>query len=247
MDNVEKIIQAVTDAFSEWLESLCHPYLTCAKIVSDENSPRDRISKSLRIWGISFLLSLILQLPLYRLTGIDWKDAQFHSSNLVIALLVLFLNGSMTHLALRMFKIRSKLEDTLAIYTVIVGCFAPFLAILSYPETLQKLLLLQHVRQENLGLIAAVGRFFNTENTDANSYFDQVTSGAGEIAVISNLLLLTTFTNVISIHYQIDKYRVSSAIVMSAVFVLPLILILTSMNLLVQYVAINPTPFLAPH
>src|SRR5262249_23146947 len=161
------------------------------------------------------------------------------SSNLVIALFVLFLNGTMTHLALRLFKIRSKLEDTLAIYTVIVGCFAPLLAILSYPDNLQTLLLLQHVRQQNLAPIDAFIRFY-TESAEVNSYFDQVASVVREIADTSSLLLLTAFTNVISIHYKIDKYRAASAIVLSAVLVVPLIWILTNMNMFVQYVAINP-------
>ena len=239
MDNLVKIIQAMTDAVFEWFDCLSHPYQTCDQVVSEEVSARDKIAKSLRLWGTAFAISLILQLPLYRFAGIDWKDMQFNLSNVVLVLLILLLTLSVIHLGLRAYRIDSKLPDTVAIYAVMVGCFSPLVVILQYPSNINLLLQIQHAKHESLDLYGTIAYVLKGVATPGESYFDILASVSSGLLPFVSFLLIAALVNRISAHYQVDKYKVASSVAMSMMLITFPVIFLAALLMFAMYVAIT--------
>jgi hypothetical protein len=238
MDNLQKVFQSIVGLFLEWFDCLRHPYSTCETILSQDISSSDKLSKSLRIWLTSFVLSIILQMPIYQLTGIDWKNLTFHLPNMLVFLVTLFAIGSVMHIGLKLRKIPSDLTDTLVIYTVIMACFAPLLILSVYPAQVKTFAYIQTVKRTNSSIQDAFVNFI-ADAALRPSYVDYVNAISLPLIFFLIMLSLSMIINLVSCHYKVEKYRVTSAIIMSAIFMVPISLALNVLTTFVIYVAVK--------
>jgi hypothetical protein len=231
-----EFIQNIANAVLEWFQCLCHPILTCQAILRADISPNEKMIKSLRIWVTAAFISLLVQVPLYSFSGIIEKDVGFYSTNELLLVLLLFLNGFMIHLGLKIYKVRSELADTFAINTVFAGCFSPLFTILLYPVNMRFLLTIQEAKhsKSSLGdIIAKAG------NSSGQSFLDIASSGVITVAGCLSLFLASALITVISYHYGVSKYRAACAATLGSAVLNPIpMMILGALQAFAIYVSI---------
>jgi hypothetical protein len=153
------------------------------------------------------LISIALQIPLYRLVGIDWKDIGFVLPYTILQLGIVILFGSSLHLGLRFRKVASELIETIAIVTVMTAAFAPFFVIINYPSAVKIFSLIQEAKRSNAPLndiIAGVWRGLQS----GNSVMDNIQGAANAFNATVSVLVGAMIAKAITKHYRADKYNV---------------------------------------
>ena len=132
--------ELVINEFVQWLDCIRKPNETAQRILDSSRSDNEKIARALRMWLLVFSITLILQLPMYAFVGIDVADFGFHLPNFLFELMVMMVIGASMHAGLRILKCPSVFSDTLVMYTVAVGSFAPFSVLLLYPAKIEFLM-----------------------------------------------------------------------------------------------------------
>jgi hypothetical protein len=209
-----------------WLNGIRHPFMTCQSILDQDISDNDKLRHAMRLWLVASVIGLIMQLPAYRLFGIELSNIAFHLPN-CLYLLVMFLSTmGIIHLGLRMYKIHSDFTDTLVMYSVLVGCFSPVITILFYPQLIELISTLREVKSLNLDFEFLVKEFisnYNYENFSAKPVTIQIywpIASSINFAVYATLLVM--FGRLVSVRYSTEKYRVLSAIGFSLSILFPI-------------------------
>ena len=154
-EDLAKGFEALLDSLLEWLDTCRHPLTHCDELLS-LGTEKEKIGKSLRLWLVIFLITLILQLPLLKTTGIEWSDAGFHLPYFLALTIIFLLNGVTLHLGMRIYGIRSDIADTLGAYTTLVGVYGPFFTLALYPESVALFATLKGAKNQGLPFISAI-------------------------------------------------------------------------------------------
>jgi hypothetical protein len=238
MDSLLKTVQSTLDAVFAWLSCVRHPYITAQKISSPEFDDQKKLRGAFGIWGAAFAIALVMQLPMYKLFGIDIKDIHFHLPNIVGVLLIIFGGACFVHWSLRLHKIDSKFSDTVAIYTIIVGAFSPILVMLSYPDNLKKLYAVQHVKHANLPAKEAIATYLR-DMGPGDSYTDYIAGFCQPFIGLASAIFLAMLANALCQHYGAEKFRVVSSIGVGIAVFLPIVGLINWLGVALLYVAIQ--------
>jgi hypothetical protein len=226
VEHIAKVLQGILQTFLEWLDTIFHPYLTCG-LITAQLSSRDKLDKSLRIWIASYFLAFIVQLPLYRVVGIDWKYLTFLLPHTLSILFMLIICGSLFHIALKLRGIHSDLTDTMAIYTVVAGAFAPLMSIITYPSSAIFLVTMRRVKHAKLSLNETVSSIFTAlSNTPPDLvYVNYIKEGIGTPLFVVSSLSMAMLVSLVYRDYGCAKYRVVCSLSLMILFgFIPLIL-----------------------
>jgi hypothetical protein len=209
-DDLSKTFESVLNQFMEWFDLCRHPLTSVDALISLHNE-RDKISKSLRLWCVSFLLTLILNLPLLKIVGIEWETVGFHLPNFLLLTFLLMLSGLILHLGMRIYGIPSNVGDTVGAYTIVVCCYSPLLALLNYPAMDGLLASLRTAKGQHLSFIAATV-FTMAEGRARNaSYLGVVSTAMQYLGGIVSCLLLTLIARKLSEAYCVPRSRMLAA------------------------------------
>lgn len=154
-EDLTKSFEALLDSLLEWLDTCRHPLTHCDEVLS-LGSDKEKINKSLRLWLIIFLITVILQFPLLKTAGIEWSDAGFHLPYFLALTMAFILNGVTLHWGMRIYGIQSNIADTLGAYTTLVGVYGPFFTLALYPESVLLFATLKGAKGQGLPFIPAV-------------------------------------------------------------------------------------------
>lgn len=99
---------------------------------------------------VSFLISLVLQLPMYELLGMDWQKAGFLLPSALLTLIIILAYGIAVHLGLKVNRVNSNVAETCLIYAVVFSAHAPFLTLLLYPVLVDMLVMLQIAKESRM-------------------------------------------------------------------------------------------------
>jgi len=238
VDSLLKAIQSTADVFSAWLVCIAHPYATCEKFSGDNLDDNQKIKGALQIWGTAFAVAVVLQLPIYKLFGIGLQDVHFHLPAILFVLVTLFLGAYFAHMALRLHKIASRFPDTLAIYAISVGAFAPFFTVLSYPSTLKNFYTVQAIKHGGLDAAHALAVLVK-KSAPTDSLLDFAVAVSSPLGGVIGLLCLALFANAICMHYRAEKHAVISAVGLAVAILLPATAVISLIATGILYVAIS--------
>jgi hypothetical protein len=155
LKDIEEGLQHFLDLFLTWVTALHHPAETCDEILAAGNE-RDKLSKALRLWLVSFLVTLVLQFPIFHAVGIAWDDLGFHLPAFGMLTMTVVAFGCALHIGLRLFRIPSTLYDVISVYTAYVGVYVPLISLLSYPTSFRTFYALGIAKRQGLGLAQTV-------------------------------------------------------------------------------------------
>jgi hypothetical protein len=241
-EDLTKSFDALLNNLLEWFDVCRHPLTHCDAMLA-LRSDREKISKSLRLWLVIFLMTLTLQLPLLKIAGIEWSDAGFHLPYFLALTIAFVLNGVSLHLGMRIYGIQSNIADTLGAYTTLVGVYGPLVTLVSYPKFVPLFASLKSAKSQGLPFISAMS-FMLKNHLAASRTVDlegvllsvlALPAGAGVLAA------LTVMARKLSIRYSAPKARTLASFGFSfSVLTLPALLGLGLFAYFTAYAFIKP-------
>jgi hypothetical protein len=233
--NLKDTLICFIDLFREWFFAALHPARQCQCLLSIRDSDA-RLAKALKLWMISFVIALVVDLPLYHPYGIGLSSVEFHLSIFVCLTLALVACGFAIHLGLRIYGIRSTFSDVAAVYIAYVMCYQPLLNLLSYFASYRMFSLLALARVQRLDLDRTVG-FLLAQATVAGNRHDLTSAGSGlssllllAVSCLCSALMATAFTD----RYSVPRLKSFSALAFAMMVLVPPILLLE--GVLVAYI-----------
>jgi hypothetical protein len=207
-EDLAKTFEALLGSLTEWLDNCRHPLAHCDEVLS-LGSDKEKISRSLRLWLVIFLITLILQLPMLKTTGIEWSDAGFHLPYFLTLTIIFLINGVMLHIGMRIYGINSNIADTLGAYTTLVGVYGPFLTLASYPESVTLFASLKAAKGQGLPFISAISSMLrNHLVASQTAYMHSVMLFALSLpAQIGTFAALTVMGHKLSATYSASKSK----------------------------------------
>ncbi|MBI2351402.1 MAG: hypothetical protein HYV00_08005 [Deltaproteobacteria bacterium] len=151
IDELSTHFALASEWFVDWFDCLRQPFSTAEQALKDCASEKDGLRRAFRLWAVSFLIGLVLQLPVYELLNMEWQKAGFLLPNALLLLLIFLATGVAIHLGLRVTRVPSNLVETCLIYAVIFAGHAPFFTLLLYPSLIDRLSLLQTAKMQGTG------------------------------------------------------------------------------------------------
>ncbi len=225
-DNLNSIVAS----FLIWLNCVRAPFATCKAILDSDLSDDKKLSHAMRLWLVSAVIALVIELPVYRLVGIEWNNVGFYIPNCLFLLFILIISVGILHLGLRIFKIPSEFTQTFVVYTVIVGCFSPIFTLLFAPSLIEELSILKSLKPLGLTFEDIIAQWFaRLSNMNNKSLFMQGYDAIiSPITSIVSVMLLVIFQRYVSAVYNVERYRAISAIGFSVGILLPIPVIILS-------------------
>jgi len=204
-DDISKACESVLNLFLEWFDVCRNPLKYFLELTSVENE-KEKIKKSLRLWFVSFLITLVLQVPVLKAVGIEWGNLGFHLPNFLLLMSAFMLTGVALHLGMRIYGINSNLADTLAGYSALVGCYSPIFAVVNYPGFLRILTSLHNAKVQHLSFFQAMA--LTLQDKGLNNPGLTVLSFA---VMIGSYLLLAFMAHKMSEIYAVSRQKMLAA------------------------------------
>jgi hypothetical protein len=240
-EDISKSLNSLLATVLEWLDTCLHPLRHCDELLSLSDE-QQKISRSLRLWLVIFLITLILELPLLKTAGIEWSDAGFHLPYFLALTMVFAVDGAMMHLGMRVYGINSNIGDTLCAYTALIGVYGPLFTLASYPESVRLFTSLRSAKIQGLQFMPAIDLMLKSQ------------AAASRVAGLQTLLVpflalpaqvgilaaQTALAYKLSSRYAAPKSRILSSFAFSfSVLTVPLILSLGVFVSFIVYVFIK--------
>ena len=243
IEDISNQLGFVGNLIIDWLDQLLHPFKSMTRIFEECDTDKALLQQSFKLWSVSFLMILIIQLPLYDFFGIDWQKIAFLLPSALLVLFSFIGMGVSIHLGLKIHKIPSKFMETYIIYVMIFSSHQPFVTLLAYPSMIDMFASIQTIKAEGMGFA----------ETLIKTYTENIKISAGEkegelstyltiiIGIISPFYAFGLFILIqraISLHYQVDKYISLSAISLGASLGGILIFLFTLMGWFLCFIAL---------
>jgi hypothetical protein len=182
------------------------------------------------------LLSFLLSIPAYRFGRVA-VDSPFFLPSLLVTLLVTFsFSALLIHGGLRMFGVRSRFPDTFLIYAVTFGSYAPIMSLLGLPDLVFRLLRLRAAGQAQ-DVYSFLSEWSRLSDVSARDPVLVLVTLIGSLSPLLLWAIALVFARVIATVYNVDLYRVVSAVNCSLVVLIPIVVGLTlgTLHLLLLY------------
>lgn len=241
--SLRDILNEFLSPLLEWLFAALHPVKKCQSLLLIA-SEEERAGKSIRLLAASAFVALVVDLPLYYPFGISLKSIEFHLSTFLCLTFVLIACGFSFQAGLRLYGIRSKFSDIVAIYTAYVMCYQPILNLLSYFTTFRFMSLLSAAKVRGLSLDQTVN-FLLEHSSRVVKSDDLMTGGSGLCSwlLLTALCVSSAFMAAeVAERYSVTKIKSFSAVSFSVMVLLPFIGVLQSLVLAyIEYTFMVPS------
>jgi hypothetical protein len=228
-------LAALRDLFLEWFLAALHPITKCQSLLSITDSD-ERLVAAIKLWTVSFIVALVVDLPLYHPIGIGLSSIEFHLSIFLCLTLAMVSCGLAIHLGLRIFGIRSTFSDVATIYTVYVMCYQPLLNLLTYFASSRMFSILGLARSQGQELDETI-RFILAQLVIAGNRND-LTNDVGDLCFLRLLaescLGSALLASTIADRYSVPRPKSFSALSFAMIVLVPPILF--AQGVLVAYV-----------
>jgi hypothetical protein len=243
LEDITKSITSLSDVIADWLRYLRHPLKCCEELLRDLQTEEEKIKRGITNWATTFVMTLIILLPIYYLIGIDLKKVEFF----LPAFLILFLNFLFYCVAIqvgfRRTKIQSLFSDTFLIYSVTTSCYTPLYNLIGFPTTLRLLTTLRDTKILHLGLQDTIKTVYLSLSSSA--------SLENQTFIILSLFLiplccipLVLFAEAASKHYAVSRQKIFSSLTFSVAVIaqVPCAALLFLYYVIIYIFASGPTP-----
>jgi hypothetical protein len=109
----------VVGSFATWMQFVISPSLAVTGLTNDVARSHS-IVPVIKIWFAAVFISIILQIPILRMFGIEWSDIGYPAVAGTVSLIIMCCGSILTHFSMKMFGLYSHLPITLALYTVAI-------------------------------------------------------------------------------------------------------------------------------
>jgi uncharacterized integral membrane protein len=99
--DLTKNFGSLSNLLTDWLNCLRHPLKCCEQQLLELETEDAKIKRAVSTWMTSFVITLVILLPLYALIGIDLKKVEFHLPAFVILFLSFLCSGMASHIGFR--------------------------------------------------------------------------------------------------------------------------------------------------
>jgi hypothetical protein len=211
LSDVGKVLHEFLGYFVSWAECVRNPIEACRTALSTGN-PKARLHKGLTLWLAAFMVTIGCQLPIYKLFGMD-AATTFYISYAAAVMLGIVLAGVSVHCALKLFRLESQLIDTVVIYMITVGCYAPVFAMFNAARTYLSLSSLRFAKASHLDLRATLQACWQAfgGSGQMNWIIDSMIVMDAMAHILVTVLLCIT-AKALSERYSADRYRTFVAV-----------------------------------
>ena len=245
LGDLSEQLTALGDLVILWFDCLRQPFVTIRKAMVDYPDDKGRLRYAVKLWMVSFLIGLVLQLPMYQLLGMGWQKAGFLLPSALVTLLSFLALGISIHLALKANRVNSDVVKTCLIYAVVFSAHAPFFTLLTYPRLVDTLVILQSAKEQQDGILNAMIEVFSQIQAAMIGTAERSTAGLVGDAITMPVVYLYSgtviimFLHALRVMYEAPKYSVflGTSLAMGALVIVPIVG-LSAIYWLVMYLAL---------
>ncbi|HYZ73499.1 MAG TPA: hypothetical protein VE641_10505, partial [Chthoniobacterales bacterium] len=202
----------------DWITCLIAPLRFSDQQLTTLRTHKGRLMCAIKVWGVSFLLTLILLLPLYWLIGIGLlQPIEFHLSTFVILFLSFFCSGLLFHAGFRWSGIKSKFTKTFLMQAITMSCYSPINTFTYYAFYLKLMNVINDAHEHNVATEGALGYMLGHQ-----SAVDGPLTYLSILSVPLSLLPIAIFAQAVSKRYGVPKVKVLSSLSFSTAILVPL-------------------------
>lgn len=212
--------------FVDWFLAVIHPIEKCQSFLAIEDEG-ERWHRTFELVGTSFLITVVLNLPLYEPYGIGLSSMGFHICSLVCLTFTLIASGLAVQLSLKLYGVKSVFSEITSIYIACVMCYQPLVAIFSYPSYLRLFTILDSAKSKGEDLGQIINHLLEHATADSKIYdFISISSGfcSGLLLVLS-CVCSTLIATTVAEWYSAPRLKSFSALAFATMIFLPPILI----------------------
>jgi hypothetical protein len=225
--NLKSSVNNFLNLFVDWLHAAIHPIKTCQSVLSITDE-REKLRAALHLLVPAFLLSVVLDLPLYKPYGLGLSNPEFHLSCLACLTFTMIASGFAIQLSLKLYGVKSTFADITGIYITFVMSYQPLVAFLSYPSYLRLFSGLSFAKRQGFDLGQTVHLLLSHGETITTSYnFISISSGISScflvaLTCIGSALMASTVAE----RFSVSRLKSLSAFALATMIFLPPIIAL---------------------
>jgi uncharacterized integral membrane protein len=207
--DLTKNFGSLSNLLTDWLNCLRHPLKCCEQQLFELETEDAKIKRAVSTWMTSFVITLVILLPLYALIGIDLKKVEFHLPAFVILFLSFLCSGMASHIGFRLARINSQFADTFLIQAITVSCYTPLLTLMGYPSYLRLLMAMKEAKVHHLGMVDTLkGIFTPTRGDDIGAIFEML----GSVLLPLAFFPIAVFAEATSRRYAVNRAKILSSL-----------------------------------
>lgn len=211
-----------------WLTWILSPREAALSILNQRNNAHNVYSQLVAIWVSVAAIEVILTFPLGNMFGIPWNNFGYYGSYFLCSIVALAASPMVTHFVLRAFALKSELQDTLTIYTVLI-IYNPIIYLFNLPSLYGTYAIVRLIKQEsaNRELLDAIKSVLEIAKQpkphDALYVFITL---AQHCSMFVFLLALALVAELFIFWYENERFPVYRALVISQIVAVVLFLVL---------------------
>jgi hypothetical protein len=210
------------DPLQNWLFAAVHPVRTCRELLS-ESSDKEKVARSIRLLATSFLVSLVVNIPLYHPFGIGLIDMEFHLAEFLYLTIVMVSGAFAIQASLLIYRIKAPFSDVAAIYTVYAMSYQPVINLLCYFSSFRFLSLLNSAKAQKLDLDEVVKMIVtkSAKLAEPNTFSNDSARVCSWLLCALLCITSALITAQIADRYSISKRTSFSAVSFAVIVILP--------------------------
>jgi hypothetical protein len=111
---------SVLSPVATWMQFVIYPSQSVARLANDI-AGSESLAPIFHIWYAPVLVGIMTEIPIAHMFGIEWGvNVGFTVLSVTSSLIFLCCGGLITHCSMRVFRLSSNLQITLALYTVVI-------------------------------------------------------------------------------------------------------------------------------
>ena len=225
--------------FATWMQFVIYPSQSVARLANDI-AGSESIAPIFHIWFAPVLVGIITEIPIAHMFGIEWGvNVGFTVVSVTSSFIFLCCGGLITHFSMRVFRLSSNLQITLALYTVVIIYIPVSTLLLTFQvyQTFHAIYIMKLVGIEKLTVREIITQLAEpapfTQRGMPLSIIDVLaTLGSSVVAMLST----AAFAEFVVQWYGNSRYRTYLAVACSGVVLLILnMAIYTPLNIMMLY------------
>jgi len=152
-------IDFLLDILFEWGKAFLNPLDTVERL-NNAASDKDKFKGATKLLLTAYILSIIIQLPIYTPRGITWDRVDFHLITGLIVLLALVVACGGIYYGFRAFGIAVEFIYLYVLIIILIGNYIPLIALIFYPGTIYLLRIIDHFKNLNLKYLEILEEVF---------------------------------------------------------------------------------------
>jgi hypothetical protein len=225
---VNEIINATRstiDTFRFWLDCACQPVVTLNRLLQHETD-EGCWAATAKLWTVSFIIMSVSLFPILRLYGDAWNNAGFIISNLLFTMVGMALIATISHVILRVFKLKSDFNRTLVMYSTPAVTYAPIISWMNLYQTNRIFEMVATFKKQGLPIDETLGKIIKTALMNIIISSGALSEIINSCEFIISLIVLTIFAEAVSQWYCNDRFKSYSAVSLALLLSVSLILLI---------------------